>query len=155
MVSGGAVASDELLSSLKILPRFMHAVHRGAFPERSLNELNSTQEKILLMLNDYTSLPMKLLFRKNNLDRGAFSRVVHTLVDAGLVDRTFDPRDRRNIILAITEKGRVHVRDLEPVLHEHFRKRLSVLSEEQKNALLEALKTLNSVVELIEGEMNE
>ena len=143
---------DELIDSMNVFPRFMNAVHRGALPERSRDDLNLTQEKLLLILGNHPHAPMSVLAGKINLDRGAFSRVVQSLVCAGMVRRLNDPDDRRTVNLELTAQGQEHIRKLQPILNEHFRKKLSVLSEEQKESLRQALHTLNSIVETLEGD---
>lgn len=76
------------------------------FAER-LSELALTpsQAEVLRVLQDYQPLSLVGLGELLVCETGSPSRLVNGLVEAGLVERTTSPTDRRMVTLTLTDKG--------------------------------------------------
>ncbi|MGW6279612.1 MarR family winged helix-turn-helix transcriptional regulator [Kribbella sp. NPDC055071] len=74
------------------------------------------------------------------------SRIIGTLdelQDAGLIERTPDPDDRRARLLSITAKGRRVRRSVRKAIHAHEDQLLAKLSRTDREAFLRALQHLH------------
>jgi DNA-binding MarR family transcriptional regulator len=61
---------------------------------------------LLIILYRDGPLPAVAIAQKEGLQPQSLSRIIVRLEDAGLIERTTDPDDRRNKIMAITDAGR-------------------------------------------------
>lgn len=60
---------------------------------------------IIMELDTQRELSIKQLAANLELDNSTLSRVVDGMVNAGLIERTVNPDDRRAVILRLTDKG--------------------------------------------------
>lgn len=74
--------------------------------------------------------------------RTNMTRIVDSLVERGWVTRYASDVDRRRIVLAITQEGQVLVRQLLPQFHPKLRLLLSILSDEEKQTMIEGLQKI-------------
>ncbi|RBY89646.1 MarR family winged helix-turn-helix transcriptional regulator [Blastococcus sp. TF02A-30] len=88
--------------ALSVAARNVVAVYRPV-----LEPLGLTHPQYLVMLAvwQHGSLSVKELSRLLQLDPGTLSPLLKRLEAAGLLRRERDPRDQRNLALALTEKG--------------------------------------------------
>lgn len=100
---------------------------RKGLSERAVQvhpELNPTSYLILTTLNEHGACRAAHLADSFALDKGTVSRMVHQLLQLGLIERKPDPADGRASILSVTDQA---VRRLEAVRgdrREHFDNRL-------------------------------
>jgi DNA-binding MarR family transcriptional regulator len=78
------------------------------------------------------------------------SELVERLVRIGLVQRDTDLCDRRNIRLTLTSKGRAVHSKHKAMRHAHLQDFLDTLTPMQRTDLLNALETLDRVLEQVE-----
>ena len=90
--------------ALSVAARNVVAVYR---PWLEPMGLTHPQYLVMLALWQHGPLAIKDLSRLLQLDPGTLSPLVKRLEGAGLVRRDRDPRDERNLAIALTEKGRV------------------------------------------------
>jgi DNA-binding MarR family transcriptional regulator len=105
--------SEELTSSLRDLTRVVKhgrrqwALRRPGLPQGALDLLFVIAE----MDRTRPACHAKELVDRTGLDASTISRAIGVLVDAGLVERHPDPRDRRASLLAVTADGRAVLSD--------------------------------------------
>ena len=106
----GAPAPDDLLVldrqvcfALSVAARNVVAVYRPVLEPLGLTH---PQYLVMLALWQYGSLSVKELSRLLQLDPGTLSPLLKRLEAAGLLRRERDPKDQRNLALALTDKGR-------------------------------------------------
>lgn len=87
-------------------------------------ELNATSYLLLTALSEHGSRRAADLAELFALDKGSVSRVVHQLVELGLVVRTPDPADGRASILAVTDDAVRRLATLRDNRRAHFDDRL-------------------------------
>jgi DNA-binding MarR family transcriptional regulator len=89
--------------ALAVAARNVIAVYRPALEPLGLTH---PQYLVMLALWQYGPLSVKDLSRLLQLDPGTLSPLLKRLEAAGLLRRERDPRDQRNLALALTEEGR-------------------------------------------------
>jgi DNA-binding MarR family transcriptional regulator len=105
-----AVASEDTLAldrqvcfALSVAARNVVAVYRPILEPLGLTH---PQYLVMLALWQYGTLSVKDLSGLLQLDPGTLSPLLKRLEAAGLLRRERDPRDQRNLALALTDKGK-------------------------------------------------
>ncbi len=104
------LASEDMLAldrqvcfALAVAARNVVAVYRPVLEPLGLTH---PQYLVMLALWQYGALSVKELSRLLQLDPGTLSPLLKRLEAAGLLRRERDPRDQRNLALALTDKGK-------------------------------------------------
>ncbi|OCJ11712.1 MarR family transcriptional regulator [Rhizobium sp. AC27/96] len=82
-----------------------HAFNRAYKPILDRVGLTYPQYLVMLVLWEKGSLSVKVIGEKLDLDSGTLSPLLKRLEQAGLIGRARDPRDERQVIVSLTEKG--------------------------------------------------
>ncbi len=80
------------------------------------------------------------------LDAGYLSRIIQRLHREGLVDRQVSPRDNRQSILSLTDKGKAAFETLNARSKDGIQELLRPLSEEQQKRLMNAMQTVEQLL---------
>jgi len=105
-------------------------------------DLTSAELRILRVLRDRGSCPMNRFSSETLLSQPTITGVVDKLEERGLVERVRNKEDRREILIAITQKGTAILAKGED-LHKAFVERsLSVLTAEEMEQLAVLMKKL-------------
>ena len=88
-------------------------------------ELNPTSYMLLSTLSEYGARRAADLAELFALDKGSVSRVVHQLLELGLIARSPDPADGRASILSVTDEAVRRLAEVRDHRREHFDERLS------------------------------
>jgi len=106
-------------------------------------ELNTTSYLLLSTLNEQGARRAADLAELFSLDKGSVSRVVHQLVELGLVERTPDPGDGRASLLSVTPETVRRLGEVHGQRREHFDDRLVAWTPEEIEDLAERLGRFN------------
>lgn len=116
---------------------FFHTVrklrHNGAY--------GYSQQRVLSMLDDMGPLSQKKVQEILDIQAGSLSELCAKLEDRGLVRRSRDENDKRNVVLSITEEGRNKRRE---ILAHKDEVMFKALSEEERNQLRNILNKLSA-----------
>jgi len=82
-----------------------HAFNRAYKPILDRVGLTYPQYLVMLVLWEKGRLSVKTIGEKLDLDSGTLSPLLKRLEQAGLISRTRDPKDERQVIISLTEKG--------------------------------------------------
>lgn len=82
-----------------------HAFNRAYKPILDGVGLTYPQYLVMLVLWEKGCLSVKTIGEKLDLDSGTLSPLLKRLEQAGLISRTRDPKDERQVIISLTEKG--------------------------------------------------
>lgn len=82
-----------------------HAFNRAYKPILDRFGLTYPQYLVMLVLWEMGDLPVKTIGEKLDLDSGTLSPLLKRLEQAGLISRARDPKDERQVIISLTEKG--------------------------------------------------
>lgn len=80
------------------------------------------------------------------LDNSTMSRTVQNLVVAGLVRREPDPKDRRAVLISLTEAGEEQYRLIELGMREQYKAVLARIPADRQTQVLESLALLESAM---------
>lgn len=72
------------------------------------------------------------------LDPSTLSRNINNMVNLGLVNRYVKPKDRRYVILELTEKGQAIYDTLNTIYNEHYKKIFELIPEENQRQVIES-----------------
>jgi len=86
------------------------------------------------------------LARQIGVAAPSMTAMIDGLVDRGLVDRSIDPNNRRQVIILLTDDGKARLSALEQAITDRISEALAVLSGEQKELLLTALHDLERML---------
>ena len=75
--------------------------------------------------------------------KAAVSQLLDPLIEAGLIQRSENPEDRRSKLIALTEKGQTQVEKSRNTRHAWLSELSQVLTEAEKEQLLPAIQLLN------------
>jgi DNA-binding MarR family transcriptional regulator len=82
-----------------------HAFTRAYKPILDRVGLTYPQYLVMLVLWDRDEMPVKTIGEQLDLDSGTLSPLLKRLEQNGLIGRARDPRDERQVIVSLTEKG--------------------------------------------------
>jgi len=82
-----------------------HAFTRAYKPILERVGLTYPQYLVMLVLWEKDVMPVKVIGEQLDLDSGTLSPLLKRLEQSGLVIRARDPRDERQVIVSLTEKG--------------------------------------------------
>ena len=128
-----------VMKSISLIDKILF---RGSSPIRSDGNLNSTHERTLLAIYDNPGKSQKEVIRYMNKDKGSISKVIQNLVEQGLVERRESPKDRRQVILTLSDKGQKETERIHRKYSTHIMSVISVLDEEKQSELYEHLDRL-------------
>ena len=111
--------------------------------------LNLTQERILMTINDSSSESMASLARKVGLEQGPFSQTVDKLVKLGFLVRVRSQIDRRLVHLHLSEKGQEYANKVQESMDKHFDKVLDVLTDKELDEFLNSLSVIKKTAEIL------
>jgi DNA-binding MarR family transcriptional regulator len=140
---------DEALRDLEHeIGKLLRRVRRGLTERAALVDpsLNATAYPLLITLNEYGPHRAADLADLFALDKGAVSRVVHQLLELGLIERTPDPKDGRASILQVSQLGRERLTALADQRREEFGARLAGWDAENIRDLARGLARLNLAI---------
>jgi MarR family transcriptional regulator, organic hydroperoxide resistance regulator len=113
--------------------------------------LNQTQVKTILYIYNKGPSPMSGICYHVSLEKGSMTTVVDTLLANDLVQRNHDMSDRRKVLVSLTETGKSTAKQCSDDVSRYIRKKLSILSEDEKKQFWNSLTTL----EKIAGQLQE
>ena len=140
---------DEALRDLEHeIGKLLRRVRRGLTERAALVDpsLNATAYPLLITLNEYGPHRAADLADLFALDKGAVSRVVHQLLELGLIERTPDPKDGRASILQVSQLGRERLTALADQRREEFGARLAGWEAENIRDLARGLARFNLAI---------
>ena len=82
-----------------------HAFTRAYKPILERVGLTYPQYLVMLVLWERDEMPVKTIGEQLDLDSGTLSPLLKRLEQNGLIGRARDPRDERQVIVSLTEKG--------------------------------------------------
>lgn len=137
------LASASLAADLRVA--LMRAVRRIR-AERSSDAITDGQYSVLAHLDRVGVMTPRQLAEADHVQPPSMTRIVNGLVEAGLVDRTGDPDDRRQVLVEITTTGRDEVRETRRRRDAWLTVRLSTLTPQERVTLASAADILHRVV---------
>lgn len=135
---------DEVGDMVKKLVRVFQLFERDQI---RIYGVTTSQCYCLLELLKTEKLTMFEMSQKMNLNTSTMTRIVDNLVRDGLIKRDRDERDRRIVVLLLTEKGRETAVQVNESIHRYYKKILENLPEGDLNTVLKSVSKLLTAFE--------
>ncbi|SEF63779.1 DNA-binding transcriptional regulator, MarR family [Caloramator fervidus] len=116
------IIAEDLLT---FLPAFYKKLMKGI----SITGISKQQLWLLHLVENYDEKPMSYYSEKMMIPKSNLTSISEKLIQDGLIERVFDPKDRRVILLKITEKGRAFLKECKQKSKQDILKKLEVLDE--------------------------
>jgi len=144
-VSGGNdIRGAEIGNAIRVLSNaYSHAFYRTIAPE-----VTGPRWGILMRLmvaeegGHHEGINPTRISHFQNVKKNTITSLLRGLEDQGLVERTYDPQDRRKVRIRISAAGRQLIESTTPDRLEFFNRLSSALTEHEKDDLLELLNKL-------------
>lgn len=127
------VLEDFLPYRLAVLAHKVSRELAGVYEERF--GLSIPEWRVLANLGRFGPLYAGELAERSSMDKPKVTRALQRMEAAGLVQRTIDAEDRRQVRLALTRRGRSMFREIAELALEWEAQFLSPLSETERQAL--------------------
>ena len=115
--------------------------------ERSTNDVTPGQYSVLAVLDRHGPCTPRELAAHEKVQPPSMTRTVAALADLGLVGRTDHPTDGRQVLVSLTEEGRVVVRETRKRRDAWLARRLAELTPSERHTLAEAAALLQRVAD--------
>ncbi len=108
-----------------------------------------TMQQLRVMMILYSDGPTRVsvLARKLNVSTPTVTGILDRLVRQELTYRADDPRDRRVVLNALTDRGRDVIEHLQPLDSDRLARAIDSLSADERKSVLSAIGTLVEAVE--------
>ncbi len=94
-----------------------------------------------------TEITVAMVGKRVQLASATVSRIIDRIARAGLVTRERRSRDRRRVCLSLTPAGLERFQNLPTPLQEKFIERLGALPNDERRAILEALRRITELMD--------
>ena len=135
-------AADELAKNLR---EAITRLNRRVRQARPVGDLTFSQLSALTSLQLAGALTPRELADIERVQPPTMTKIVGKLEDLGLVARTPHPTDRRQVILAATEHGRIVYAQFERARNEWLAQQLTQLGPDDRDTLARAAQILQQV----------
>jgi len=115
--------------------------------ERSTDDVTPGQYSVLALLDRQGPCTPRELAASEKVQPPSMTRTVAALTDLGLTQRTEHPTDGRQVLVALTEQGRVVVRETRRRRDAWLARRLAELTPAERDTLAEAAAILQRVAQ--------
>jgi DNA-binding MarR family transcriptional regulator len=132
----------EVLSRISRLARHLDIARRGAFAARGLESWEFDVLSALRRAGPPFRLTPGALLRATLVTSGTMTNRIDRLAEAGLVSREPDPRDRRGVLVTLSERGREVVDGALADLLVREQALLAGLDDDKRPVLADLLRTL-------------
>ena len=140
---------NNIINELGSLSLIKYALYQEYRKPEWLDDLNLTQERILLTLKEHRSTSMQEVARFVGLEKGPFSQIVDKLEKMDLLKRERSQKDRRFIHLLLTCKGVTIAEKIQQHMNDHFNKVLDSLTSLEVEELCNSFITIKKIAEKI------
>jgi DNA-binding MarR family transcriptional regulator len=145
-----ATVDDVVDRILQVVPRTMTRI-RTEMRTAGSNQLTVPQLRALLFVRRHPGASLSPLAEHLGMALPATSNLVERLVQAGLVERTTNPDERRRIQLTLTAMGAEHVERAQLLVRSRLRADLTSLSPTDLGRLAGSLEVLAKLAREQEG----
>lgn len=136
------VSPFHILSRVTRLARHLDIARREAFADHDIEPGEFDVLSTLRRSGDMHELTPSQLLQHTLVTSGTMTNRIDRLVEKGLVIREPDPRDGRGVLVRLTQRGQVRVDAALTELLDRERALLQELSESQRAAMGDMLRTL-------------
>lgn len=129
---------DRLVTALLTASRALVGVSARSLAEVE-DAVTLTQFRTMVVLRAHGPARLNRLSERLQVNASTALRTVERLIAAGLVDRTENAADRREVVIALTPRGRRLVDDVTERRRQAIEEVVRVMPAEQRSVLVDAL----------------
>ena len=111
-----------------------------------LYDVNKTQLRALVFMKNYGEISMTELCAKLNIEKGSLTSMIDDISKKGYVYREKNLKDRRKYMIVITEEGKKIAADFTEKLSNDLEAKFFKLDTDEREKYLEAIETLETLV---------
>ena len=139
----GARKEPELEARLiRTVPRLMRHLLAHARRKPAWAEMTYQQYNVLRIVDGVGPTAQAVFARRLLVSAPVVTRLASALVEAGLIERGGDPKDKRSVILHLTDEGQRRSTQMRRELLSAAGELLEPLPEEQRSAVAQAIEEL-------------
>ena len=131
--------TDVSLAVAGLMPHIMRGIRLDFFVRRGVTQ---TQFLLLASIRAYVRCTMGTLSRSLHVSMPTVSGIVDRLVRTGYVHRVPQAGDRRQVVVALTRKGRTFCHDFESVVRRRWEEALLPLEPDELRAFYDVVTKL-------------
>jgi len=150
--------TEEIISIDKIIENliYLHPLLSKSLTRsiRAKTSLNPGSLYILGILSHHEILSMSEIGCKLSMPKPHVTAQVDKLIAEDMVERLFDPHDRRIINIKLTEKGKEDLKNIKQEVSKNMRERIEKLNEEKLTILHESTQHVRDILSEIMTESN-
>ncbi len=136
--------SDEVLRNLRKIIRAIDLHSKNLVSHHGLTGSQALLLRELLQADE--PLPVSVLAARVSLSHATVTDILNRLTRKQLVLRDRDERDKRRVLVALTEEGRKVISGLPSLLQEEFLRRFQGLEAWEQTAILSTLQRVASLM---------
>lgn len=125
--------NNKLIWNFRDIGHTMHQIAEG----------RASQKRILILLRETAGMTQKELTARLGVQPGSASEVLNKLEQADLISRTSSEADHRTTDICLTPAGEQLAQEAAVKRRERHEQMFSVLSEQEKDTLIELLERIN------------
>ncbi|MEI6754949.1 MAG: MarR family transcriptional regulator [Paludibacter sp.] len=144
MINNETVSIDRIIENLIYLhPLLSKSLTRSI---RSKTNLNPGSLYILGMLSKHEILSMSEIGCKLSMPKPHVTAQVDKLIAEEMVERLFDPTDRRIVNIRMTEKGKEDFKAIKQEVSQDMRERITKLDEQKLKSLFDSTQVVRDIL---------
>jgi DNA-binding MarR family transcriptional regulator len=132
-------SNDQVEHVVSGYQELVHALSAGRTPDFPDSGLTMAQMKVLMLLSVGGETRMSDLAARLGISLSTLSSLVERLVEATYAQRRDDPRDRRNVLVSLSQGGETLLDTFQELGVRHLRDLLSQLDKQELNTVNKAV----------------
>lgn len=133
-----------------VVTRLRRALRASIRTDYSWERLPMAQVEMLQLLDDQTPMRVGDIATRQRLAASTVSGLIGQLMNAGLVERTVDPRDRRAAAVTLTDAGREQLEAWQHAHETRIERALEALPAEDRGRVRAALPALDRLADALD-----
>ncbi|NIB43921.1 MarR family transcriptional regulator [Pseudomaricurvus alkylphenolicus] len=105
--------------------------------------ISITEWRIMAVLGEYPGISADEVSLKTHIEKSIISRAVSKLLQRKLIEREFDPEDRRRSMLQLSPTGKSVYNDVVPTSYEYEEKLLCCFNDEERRQFSDLIDRLH------------
>jgi len=125
---------------------FFPYIYKRFMKDMPVSIISKQEFGLLHLINNHDCNTMSYYSKKIMISKPNLTVVADKLIQENLIERTYDPKDRRVIILKITEKGKNVLEEHKIKIREVIVKKFDLLNDEEIKRLCELIDEMEIIL---------
>ncbi len=140
---GSISRKDVSLAMAQLMPQIIQGVHLDFLTSRQITQ---TQFLVLVAIHSRERAPMSILAQNMKVSMPTISGIVDRLVRAGYLRRVEDLKDRRQVMVELTAKGKGLILQFQAAVSERWQEVLAALSAQELESFYQVVVKLTQAL---------